>query len=336
MDYCLTDDGIVSGDMVEGPKGLCFLDYKQTETGVVKGPYGLGASLLGVFVPLSLGIGIAMYHCKNAKNIIKIRKRSKELEKEFASALFQLGSRLGDGIPVEMAFGKVAVELEGTTSGNFFLLVDRNIRSLGMGVEDAIFDPKVGALKEFPSKIIDSSMRVLIQSAKKGPMIASQALNNVARYIKEIHRVDERLQDLMGDIVGSMKSQIKFLTPVISAIVIGITSMITGILGRLQGHIGQLSQEVSAGGAGGVGVMQLFGAGVPTYFFQIVVGIYVVQIVIILIMMSNQIQNGPDKVLEDYRVGKELMGAILLYGIISIAVMLAFNLIANIIMSSTL
>jgi hypothetical protein len=298
----------------------------------------LGASLIGVLVITGLGMGISMYYSSNAKKLIKVRKKSKELEKEFASALFQLGSRLGDGVPVEMAFGRVASSIEGTTSGEFFSLVDSNIRSLGMGVEEAIYNEKNGAILKFPSKVIDSSMKVLIESSKKGPMVAAQALSNVSKYIKEIHRVDERLQDLMGDIVGSMKSQIKFLTPVISGIVVGITSMITGILGRLQGHIGEISSEVGGTGAGvgGAGVMELFGAGIPTYYFQIVVGIYVIQIGVILIILSNQIQNGVDKVMQDYRIGKELGASVLLYSILCIVVMLAFNLIANVTMSSTL
>ena len=337
FDFCIGDrGGIVRGMDIEGSKGICLLDYKLTELGIVKGPYGLGAALLSVFIPLGLGLGISLYFGKQVKNQVKIRRKAKLLEKEFASALFQLGGRLGDGVPAEMAFGRVAVAMEGTTSGEFFKTVDGNIRSLGMSVEDAIYDEKNGAINEFPSKIIDSSMKVLLESSKKGPLIASQALNNVARYIKEIHRVDERLQDLMGDIIGSMKSQIKFLTPVISGIVVGITSMITGILGRLQGRMGELSSDVGGAAMGGGGVMNMFGAGVPTYFFQVIVGVYVVQIIVILIILSNQIENGPDKVMENYRLGKELASAVILYCLLSFVIMIAFNVIANSIMSSTL
>ena len=88
-----------------------------------------------------------------------------------------------------------------------------------MGVNNAIFDPNVGAIHKYPSNLIESSMKVLIESSKKGPKIAATALLNVSRYIKEIHRVDERLKDLMAEIVGSMKSQISFLAPAISGIV---------------------------------------------------------------------------------------------------------------------
>ena len=112
--------------------------------------------------------------------------------------------------------------MEGSTSGDFFNLAEKNITKLGMGLEQAIFDPKVGAIASFPSKVIESSMKVLVESIKKGPRIAAQALLSMARYIKEIHRVESRLKDLMADIISSMKAQIKFLTPAIAGIVIGM------------------------------------------------------------------------------------------------------------------
>jgi hypothetical protein len=235
---------------------------------------------------------------------MKIREKSKKLEDEFASALFQLGNRLGDGIPAEIAFGKVAEVMQDSPSGKFFTLVNMNIRKLGLGIKDAIFDPKVGALRYYPSNIIESSMKVLMQSARKGPKVAAQALLNVSRYIKEIHKVDERLKDLMADIISSMKSQIKFMSPAISGIVIGITSMITTILGALGGQITQLGTE-GGGGAQVAGLTQLFGDGIPTYYFQIVVGLYIVQIVFILTILQNGIENGQDKLNERYLLGQK-------------------------------
>jgi len=79
-----------------------------------------------------------------------------------------------------------------------------------MGLHDALFNPRSGALSKFRSNLIESSMKVLIESIRKGPQIAAQALQNVARYVKEIHQVDQRLKDLMADIISDMKSQINF------------------------------------------------------------------------------------------------------------------------------
>ena len=310
-----------------------FLGYRTSrkDPSKIKGPYGIGASIASLGVPVGIGIAIGLYYRLRSKNIIDIREKAKQLEDEFASALFQLGNRLGDGIPAEIAFGKVAAVMEGTASGTFFQAVEVNIRRLGMGIEQAIFDPKAGAILQFPSKTIDSAMKILIDSSKKGPLIASQALVSVSVYIKEIHKVDERLKDLMADISSDIKSQISFLTPTISGIVIGITSMITTIIGKLGIQLTKIQATAGAGaatGGAGAGLVDLFGDGIPTYYFQIIVGLYVVQIIYILTIMSNGIENGADTVSEQYLLGKNLTRSVGMYVLISLIVILTFNLIA--------
>ena len=265
---------------------------------------------------------------------MQIRDNTKALEKEFASALFQLGNRLGDGLPPEIAFEKVAGVLRGTVSGNFFELVATNIRKLGSSVKAAIFDPQVGAIKYFPSNLIESSMKVLIQSAKKGPKVAAQALVNISVYVKEIHRVNERLKDMLADIISSMTSQIKFLTPAISGIVVGITSMVTTILIKLGTQMNQMTADSEGAGSIG-GIASMFGDGIPTYYFQIIVGIYVVQIIFILTVFANGIENGADKLNERYQLGRNMIASTVLYAIISLVIMLIFNTIAGKIMEST-
>ena len=320
-------------------KIFSFLEYRQSKTNpeAQTGPYGLGAAILSLFIPLGLGLSIGMYYKLKSKNVIKIRNNVKKLESEFASALFQLGNRLGDGLPAEIAFSKVSAIMKDTISGQFFDLVSSNISRLGMSVKDAIFDPKSGALIYFPSNLIESSMKVLVQSVKKGSKISAQALTNISRYIKEIHTVNERLRDLMSDIISSMKSQINFLSPAISGIVVGITAMITTILGKLSIVLPKVAESSGGEGMGGAGnFLQLFGDGIPTYYFQIVVGIYVVELVYILTVLSNGIENGSDKLGERYALGQNLVRSTLLYAILAGIVTLLFNIIAGTIMSNTL
>ena len=316
---------------------FCFLEYRTSSTtGEIIGPYGLGATLASLMIPLGIGLAIGIYYRLRSKNVIKIRNKAKQLELEFAAALFQLGNRLGDNLPVEIAVGKVAEVMEGTISGSFFQLVSLNIRRLGMSIEKAIFDPMHGALVSFPSNLIESSMKVLTQAIKKGPLIAAQALTNVSRYIKEIHKVDERLKDLMADTISSMSSQIKFLTPAIAGVVIGITSMITAILGKLGNQLQQTVSGVEgAEGASPQTLIGIFGDGVPTYYFQIIVGVYVVQIIFILTVIANGIENGSDKLSERYQLGNNLIRSTLLYVFISAAVILLFNIIAGRILEVT-
>ena len=317
---------------------VCPAEMPNCEPEEKIGPYGIGASMLSLVLVAGLGLSIGLYFMLRSKNVIKIREKTRELEDEFSSALFQLGNRLGDGLPAEIAFAKVAKNMENTTSGEFFNLVEKNITQLGMGLEEALFDPKVGAIVNFPSNVIESSMKVLVESIKKGPRIAAQALLSMSRYIKEIHRVEERLKDLMADVISSMKSQIKFLTPAIAGIVIGITSMVSAILTRLASQLTTFaSSSESAGSAGGMQEMlSIFGIGIPTYFFQIVVGIYIVQIGYILTVLSNGIENGADKLGERFLLGQNLINSTLLYCFIAGVVMILFNIFAMGIMKTTL
>jgi hypothetical protein len=276
----------------------------------------------------AIGVSIGIFFALRSKNIIKIRQETKALEEEFSSALFQLGNRLGDGLPAEIAFSKVAQNMQGTTSGDFFAVAERNMTRLGMGLEQALFDPKVGALALYPSPFIQSSMKVLIESAKKGPRIAAQALLSMSRYIKEIHTVEERLKDIMAESISSMKSQVKFLTPAIAGIVVGITSMISMILTKLSAQLGQYATQ----GGDQLGTMgnmvSLFGIGIPTFYFQIVVGIYVVQLAYILTVLSNGIENGADKLGERYELGKNMINSTLLYCFVAGIVVVLFNAFA--------
>ncbi|MEM4239639.1 MAG: hypothetical protein QXM31_01085 [Candidatus Woesearchaeota archaeon] len=305
-----------------------LLEYRtHPKTGEIIGPFGMGASLLSLAFPLTLAFGIGLYFMLRSQNVIKIREQAKKLEDEFASALFQLGNRLGDGVPAEIAFSKVATVMPDTVSGRFFEVVATNIAKLGMGVKDALFNPRTGALVYFPSNIIQSSMKVLVEGIKKGPIIAGQALLNISRYIKEIHKVNERLRDLMADVISDMKSQISFLTPAIAGIVIAITSMITYILGKLQTSIeltasSELSARISD-------IADMFSIGIPTYYFQLVVGVYVFEIIYILTIMANGIENGADKLQERYSLGNNLIKSTILYCGLSFVMMIIFNLIAG-------
>ncbi|MEM4397485.1 MAG: hypothetical protein QW757_02560, partial [Candidatus Woesearchaeota archaeon] len=214
-----------------------FLGYKSNSTGKIVGPYGIFATFFSILFPIGFALGLSFYYLSYTRKLIEIRNKTRALEQEFASALFQLGNRVGDGLPPEIAFYKVSQVTQNTNAGKFFELVYSNIVNLGMGVEEAIFHKKYGAINKFPSSLILSSMKVFVESAKKGPMIASNSLINISNYIKEMHKVEERLKDLMAEITSSMKSQINFLAPLIAGVVIGLTSLVTTIINKLSAQM---------------------------------------------------------------------------------------------------
>ncbi len=306
----------------------CFFGYIQQGDDMF-GPFGIGALVLSFFIPAAFAFSLGIYYKTKSKKIIELRNETKALESEFSSALFQLGNRIGDGIPAELAFSKVSQSMAETPSGNFFKVVDNNIRQLGMSIEEAIFNEKNGAILAYPSSLIESSMEVLLESSKKGPKIVSQSLISISTYVDRIHKVSERLKDLLAEVISSMKSQISFLTPAIAGIVVGISAMIVNIIVALNLKTTTLNLEGGTEAAGGglttlIDLFQINGI-IPGYYFQLVVGIYVVQLAYILTILQNGIENGSDKINEQYLLGKNLTRSFLLYAIIAIIVTILFS-----------
>jgi len=313
-----------------------FLDYK---CGGECGPFGLGSLVISLLVPLGIALGIGIYYRKMSKGLIKVREETKKLENEFASSLFQLGNRLSDGVPAEIAFGTVAENMSGTPTGNFFRIVSVNIRNLGMGIKEAIFNQKTGAILSYPSSLIQSSMEVLIESVQKGSKIAAQAMISISTYVSEIHRVNERLKDLLSEIVSSMKSQISFMAPVIAGIVVGIGSMIVGVIvnmGDIFSNYGANATNDATGFNNVQQFVQIFNVSeiISPYYFQLVVGIYVIEIIFILTILANGIENGSDRLNQDYLLGKNMIRGAILYTLVSFIVIILFSLLASTVLKS--
>jgi len=311
--------------------GMPFFDFeigRFDET--LFGPYGIGALLFSLFLPLSLAIGIGLFFKMKSKGYLKIKNETKKLEKEFSSSLFQLGNRIGDGIPAESAFKDVSETMQGTPTGNLFSRIHTNLVKLGMSLKAAIFDKKRGAIKDYPSPLVESSMEVLIESAKKGPKIVSQSLISISNYVNSVHAVSERLKDLLADIISSMKSQINFMAPVIAGIVVGIASMIVTVISQLGNLIQNISTTNQDTGQNLMQLQDMFSKTetIPSYFFQLIVGVYVIQIIYILTVLASNIEYGADKVSEQDSLGKNLIKSGILYVIVSLIVILLFNKLA--------
>ncbi len=290
-----------------------FFDFKQSDDGRTVGPFGVGALFLGMFIPLSVALFFSISFRERTKNLIRERDKTVQLEREFNNSLFQLGNRLGNGVPPEIAFGKVAESSKGLITEDFFRKVNYNIRQIGMSVEKAIFNPSRGALTYYPSDLIATSMRILIESSKKGLKIAAVSLMSISEYVKNISKITQRLKDLLAETISSMKSNMTFLAPLLSGIVVGLAAMITSILNRLT-----LATEIGGQveGIGGVGnLLNIFDLTnvIPPYYLQLAIGIYLIQIIFILTGTLVTIDSGEDKLQRTSKIAFNLRKGIGLY-----------------------
>jgi len=338
-DFLVTPLGL-QNDYTFGELGFSFFqdqkmfDFKtSTTTGRTVGPFGMIGALLSLFLPLSIAIFFIIAYRLKTRDLIKSRNQTKQLESEFTTSLFQLGNRLGDGTPAEIAFAKVASSTQGQRTQNFFALVNQNIQQFGMSIEKAIFNPKRGAIIYYPSALISTSMRILIESVKKGLQVAARSLMSISEYIKNIKKINERLRDLLAEVVSDMRSNMVFLAPLLAGIVVGLASMITTILNKLQTLTTSGQGGTELAGLGSIGnITNIFDVTlmIPPYFIQASIGIYIVEIIFILTATLVTVDSGRDPLREKHELSRNLLKGISLYIITALLSILALSVLAGI------
>ena len=324
-------------DVTFGEMGLNFMENTSllgiTKSGISSGytgPNGPLSLILGLFLPLGIATIFIKSYNGRTKEILKEKEKYSEVESEFNSSLFQLGNRIGDGSPAELAFGKVAESSKGTSTEGFFKIVNDNIQKFGMNLENSLFDAKRGAIIFYPSHLIITSMKILVQSVKKGLKIAARSLMSISEYVKNIKKVNARLNDLLADIISDMKSNMTFLAPLLSGIIVGLSGMITLILGNLSTILGNMDA-----GTAGIGSLADFlgafniDAILSTYWIQVIVGIYLIEIVFILSSTLVTIKNGKDDLLKVAETGKNLKKTMVLYTIVAFLAIIVLTLIGG-------
>ena len=199
-----------------------------------------------------------------------------------------------------------------------------------MSVERAVFDKRRGAINYYPSDLIATSMRILIESSKKGLKVAAISLMSISQYVKNIQKITNRLRDMLAEIISDMKSNMTFLAPLLSGIVVGLAAMITSILMKL--NVSELGAG-SSGIGGFQNILSIFELTkmIPPYYLQIAVGIYLIEIIFILTKTLVTIDSGEDKLERTNKIGKNLRIGITLYFVVGLLATLSLFVLSSIV-----
>lgn len=273
---------------------------------IIFGVIGIGDTQVYTSVNASIVLifGIAMaivsYAFLDSYQKIKIRKDIEKIEDEFATALFQLGNSLSGGLPLELAIEKARANLKEMKIAELFDIISMNMKKFGYTFEQALFDKEVGAIWFYPSRLIQSIMQTIMQSSKKSIQTASNSMVTISRYLKDVHEVKEEINEILGETISSMKFLAMFLAPMVSGVTVTLAVIIIQILTQLGSSIKPIMES-----AGNMNTAQSFllvpwamGDTLPISpaFFQLVVGIYMVETAVLLSIFLNGVRYGDDPV----------------------------------------
>jgi hypothetical protein len=257
--------------------------------------------------------GIVFYCIMSTWKKLKIREEIIEIEQGFTEALFQIGKQLQRGIPIEKAIERFVVNMKDLKIARMFDTILYNIRTFGMTFEQAVFDEEKGAIRQYPSKTIDMTMRAIVEISKRGMKVVSNAMISISSYMKDVHTVEEDLKDMLSETTSTMNIQALLLAPLTSGIVIAISGIMMQMLLSFSEMISSIQDQLaSAGPAGFMGGGMLtsilnINEMIPVHVFQMIVGIYLIEVVTMLAMFLSKIQYGEESLIRNNNIGKMLL-----------------------------
>ncbi len=284
-------------------------------------PAQVGFNLTRVLQSVSIIVGasaaIIIYTVGSSYQKLKVRTEVEELETGLDSALYQLGERISMGTPIESAILRSADEIKAGAIRGFFYRVGTGMKNLGIPLEQALFDPENGALRFYPSKTLGTIMEVLIESTKKGLGAAAVSMKTIGRFLENLRTVKNNIESSVGKTVTSMKFQAQFLTSFIAGVIVALDVLLFKILTELgrRVEIIQLPKDVSIGSATNLFKSSMFNVAtiVPAEHMQIIVGVYMIEVTVLLSIMINGVMNGKDDIYKNYTIGMNLIASLLVY-----------------------
>lgn len=278
--------------------------------------------ILSTTIILGLALTLSLYFILSNSKWIKIHKKIRNIEGEFELALFQLGNKISSGMPTEVALEKSMDDVKDLNIADLFKKVIKNMKTLGMTFESALFDRKCGALRYYPSTIIKSIMRAIVDTSKKGVLYASESMFRISNYLKNIRETQEYIREMLEETVSSMKFQAYFLTPIVTGLVVSMADIIIVVLGRLGSYLDKINiAHDYTSQLGFTDFSLIFGnleTSMSPSIFQLVVGIYLLEVIIILAMFITKISEGENKPIQWYTTGRMLVIGVVFYFMVTL------------------
>ncbi|MBI5226294.1 hypothetical protein HY994_03580 [Candidatus Micrarchaeota archaeon] len=288
------------------------------QLGIFVGEFAIFGFLLGT------GIAISIYLNGKYSERKKVQDDVRAMETEFKDAMYVLASRMGENKPIEEALRSAVAFLPKSKIGrDVFRRIIENISTLGMTLETAIFDKTFGALRLVPSQIIRSGMQFLVDSVDLGVDVAARSLIALSMQLRNSEKINESLRKLLQDVTVMLSTMASFVAPIVLGVVSAMQRLIISSLAS-QGSTG-VEAGVDAG-TGGSAVGGLGGGGLSSMFqgkglenaaepglFILVLGIYALQIVILLTYFNSQIEDTGNELHTYTAIAKNVPLAIGLY-----------------------
>ena len=248
---------------------------------------------------------------------VEIKEEIKEIESEFDDAMFQLAHTLYTGQPIESALEKMSVSTGGLRISKMFERALSNIRRFGFTLRQAFFDEKIGVVKYYPSRMIRSIMRVIVDSIEKGVKGAARTMLSIAEYLKSIHNVEEYGKEILEETTSNMRFMLSVLTPITCGVTVGLATVMVMILAQIVSILSSVTGLTSVAPqlsnptflSSIVDVKKI----IPAEIFLVIVGSYMLEVIILLSVFLSMLEHGGDPIEEHVLIARGTLTGMIIF-----------------------
>ncbi|MFA5246450.1 MAG: hypothetical protein WC408_00990 [Candidatus Micrarchaeia archaeon] len=318
-DFYLISNVSLAESQTNPVEGRLHIPFFYDNYKIFIGQFTISGLLLGCALAVSVYL-IGKYSARK-----KVQDEVRSMETEFKDALYVLASRLGENRPMEEAL-RQAVEFlpKSKIASDVFRRILQNISEMGMTLESAIFDPTFGAIKNYPSETIRGGMQIMVDSVELGVNVAAKSLLSLSLQIRNQQKIDEMLRKLLSDVTTMLGTMSMFIAPIVLAVVSALQRMVTGAIAD---SCANQSTSPGASSTAGFSSISFCPEGkkmsevtTDPASFIIIMGIYTIEIVILLTYFNSQIEDTNNELHTYMSIAYALPIATFLYVAVSFAV----------------
>jgi hypothetical protein len=275
--------------------------------------------LYSFLIVVFLSSSVILYSFLSCFNNLQKNKEVLQVESELPVALFQLSMSSSSGKSVEKNIEDMLPRIKTLKINELFKRILYNITTFGMTLESAIFQSKVGALFFYPSRILSTAFHLVVDISKRGTVFLSIALKSMSEFLKDADEVSNATDEILSETTSDMQIQSLVFAPLSAGIVVGLMAIVIYIFAFFGESIGDVNEFLtSVGLESGTSTFSFFlgmGKQIPFHYFQITVGIFMIEIIYIISYFLGELNFGEDEVSKLFSLGKTMLIGIIIYSI---------------------
>lgn len=266
---------------------------------------------VSLFLLWGIVLSFSFYTYKVYKPFHQIRKKIRNMEHEFSDALYIIGKRLHEGKSPEESLSYTATTMKGSVISKLFSETVFMLSARHATIHSALFHPEYGSLKQVYSSRIHAIMKLFVQGIKKSQQTASLSIIRLADHLKALQEVEKHIKETLATLTATLRSTATIFAPLIAGVTLAITNLISSIVEKM---LLTTNSDPLFTNQGTVlpGIATTFALeNIQPTWFILVIGIYIIELVILLTRFTNGIEDGDDPIAFLYDLSHHLPTAML-------------------------